>query len=108
MGELGRGERLQIMLTPKDQDLITRFGGEYLARRAGKTWDDADRLGNTDMKKAGVQIDFASPAFVRDIQAKTQPMIDAWVKDVRDKRNMDGAMLLSIFREELQRAADEK
>src|SRR4029450_6508236 len=93
------------MLTPADQDLITRFGGQYLARRAGKTWDDADRLGNTGMKKAGVQIDFANPAFVGDIQVKAQPMIDAWIKDVRNQRNMDGATLLNEFREELQRAA---
>jgi hypothetical protein len=50
------------------------------------------------MKKAGVQIDSASPAFVWDIQAKAQPMIDAWIKDVRDQRNLDGAMLLNEFR----------
>jgi TRAP-type C4-dicarboxylate transport system substrate-binding protein len=96
------------MLTPQDQALITGFGREYLARRAGKTWDEADRLGNAGMKEAGVQIDAASPAFVRDIQAKAQPMIDAWIREVRDRRNLDGARLLDDFREEVQRVAHEK
>ena len=42
------------------------------------------------------------------MQAKAQPMIDAWIKDVRDKRNMDGAMLLKDFREELKHAAENR
>ncbi len=95
-------------LSRQDQELITKFGGEYLARRAGKTWDNADRLGNEGMKEAGVQIDTASPAFVGEMQAKAQPMIDVWIKDVRDKRNMNGAILLKELREELDRVADQK
>jgi hypothetical protein len=35
-------------------------------------------------------------------------MIDVWIKDVRDKRNMNGAILLKEFREELDRVADQK
>jgi TRAP-type C4-dicarboxylate transport system substrate-binding protein len=93
-------------LPRQDQELITKFAGEYLARRAGKAWDAADRLGNEGMKKAGLQIATASPALVGEMQAKAQPMIDAWIKDVGNKRNMDGAMLLKDFREELKHAAE--
>jgi TRAP-type C4-dicarboxylate transport system substrate-binding protein len=95
-------------LSRQDQELITKFGGEYLARRAGKTWDNADWLGSEGMKEAGVQIDTASPAFVGEMQAKAQPMIDVWIKEVRDKRNMNGAILLKEFREELDRVAEQK
>ena len=87
------------------------------SRRRDRGWTDRgprrgrggiDRLSNEDMKKAGVQIDTASPALVGEMQAKTQPMIDAWIKDVRDKRNMDGAMLLKDFRQELKYATENR
>ncbi len=92
-------------LAKADQDLISKFGGEYLARRAGKSWDNVDRLGNEGMKKAGVQIDQANPALVKEIQSKAQPVIQAWVKDAKEKRNIDGAMVLKEFHEELKRVA---
>ncbi len=57
------------------------------------------------MKKAGVQIEQANPALVKDIQSKAQPVIQAWVKDAKDKRNIDGAMVLKEFHEELKRVA---
>jgi TRAP-type transport system periplasmic protein len=92
-------------LAREEQELITKFGGEHLARRAGKSWDDADRLGNEAMKKAGVQVDAASPTFVKEMQAKAQPMIDAWLMEVKEKRHVDGAMLLREFHDELKRVA---
>jgi TRAP-type transport system periplasmic protein len=92
-------------LTSQDQALITRFGGEYLARRAGKAWDNADRLGYEAMKEAGVQIDEASGPLVAEIDAKAKPMIAAWIAEVREKRHADGAMLLRAFHEELKRVA---
>jgi len=92
-------------LAKADQDLISQFGGEYLARRAGKSWDNVDRLGNEGMKKAGVRIDQANPALVKEIQSKAQPVIQAWVRDAKEKRNIDGAMVLKEFHEELKRVA---
>jgi TRAP-type C4-dicarboxylate transport system substrate-binding protein len=95
-------------LSKPDQDLISKFGGEYLARRAGKSWDLVDDLGNQGMKKAGVQIDTANAALVKDIQAKAQPVIQTWVREVKEKRSMDGALLLQEFRAELKKVASEK
>ncbi|HTP60620.1 MAG TPA: TRAP transporter substrate-binding protein [Burkholderiales bacterium] len=92
-------------LSKADQDVIMKFSGEYLARRAGKSWDNVDRLGNEGMKKAGVQIEMASPALVKEIQAKSQPVIDNWIKEVKEKRNMDGAALLKEFHAELKNVA---
>jgi len=92
-------------LAKADQDLIGKFGGEYLARRAGKSWDNVDRVGNEGMKKAGVQIEQANPALVKDIQSKAQPVIQAWVRDAKEKRNIDGAVVLKEFHEELKRVA---
>jgi TRAP-type C4-dicarboxylate transport system substrate-binding protein len=95
-------------LAKQDQDTILKFSGEYLARRAGKSWDNVDRLGYEGMKKAGVQIDEPSDALVKDIQARSQPVIDNWIAEVKAKRNMDGAALLKQFRAELQIAASGK
>jgi TRAP-type C4-dicarboxylate transport system substrate-binding protein len=92
-------------LCERDRELLTRFGGEYLARRAGKSWDNADRLGNAGMKETGVHFESASPALIRDMQAKAQPVIRAWIGSVKEKRNMDGAMLLREFHEEVERVA---
>jgi TRAP-type C4-dicarboxylate transport system substrate-binding protein len=92
-------------LAKQDQDTVMRFSGEYLARRAGKSWDNVDRLGNEGMKKAGVQIEVPNAALIRDIRAKSQPVIDNWIAEVKAKRNMDGAALLHQFHAELKTAA---
>ena len=92
-------------LPKQDQDTIMKFSGEYLARRAGKSWDHVDRLGNEGMKKAGVQIEVPSAALIKDIQAKSQPVIDNWIREVKEKRNMDGAALLKDFHVELKNVA---
>jgi len=46
-----------------------------------------------------------NPALQKDIQAKAQSVIQAWIKEVKEKRNMDGAMVLKEFHEELKRVA---
>ncbi len=95
-------------LAKQDQDTILKFSGEYLARRAGTSWDNVDRLGNEGMKKAGVQIEVPNAALIRDIQAKSRPVIDNWIAEVKAKRNMDGAALLNQFHAELKTAASGK
>jgi TRAP-type C4-dicarboxylate transport system substrate-binding protein len=95
-------------LAKQDQDTILKSSGEYLARRAGKSWDNVDRLGNEGMKKAGVQIEVPNAALVKDIQAKSQPVIENWIKEVKEKRNMDGAALLKEFHAELKTVASGK
>jgi TRAP-type C4-dicarboxylate transport system substrate-binding protein len=92
-------------LAKQDQQLLSRFGGESFARRAGKSWDNADRLGNEGMKKAGVRFDTANQTFIEEVQAKAQPIIQNWVNEVKEKRNIDGAMLLREFHDELKRVA---
>ena len=91
-------------LCTQDQELLTKFSGEYLARRAGKSMDNADRLGNERMQNAGVKFETANPALVKEIQANAEPVVQEWVKQVREKRDMDGAMLLREFHAELMRA----
>jgi TRAP-type transport system periplasmic protein len=92
-------------LTKEDQELFARFGGEHLARRAGKMWDDADRQGREAMNKAAVQVNVASAELVKEVQARTQPMIGAWIAEVAEKRKFDGVILLREFHQEIARVA---
>jgi TRAP-type C4-dicarboxylate transport system substrate-binding protein len=95
-------------LSQEDRELITHYGGEHFARRAGTAWDAADRQGREAMKEARVQVDAASAGLVKELQTKTQPMVDAWVAEVKEKRNLDGAGLLREFRQDIARVAQEQ
>src|SRR2546422_1685244 len=44
-------------LPKQDQEALEKISGEHIARRAGKSWDNVDRVGNEGMKRAGVQIE---------------------------------------------------
>ena len=57
------------------------------------------------MKKAGVRFDMADQMFVGEVRAKAQPIIRNWINEVKEKRNMDGAILLREFHGELKRVS---
>jgi TRAP-type transport system periplasmic protein len=94
-------------LSNEDQQLISKFGGEYFARRAGRAWDSADRLGNEAMNAAGVQVELASAMLIGEMQINSQQVIDAWRAEVKEKRGLDGRALLREFAGELKRAGQE-
>ncbi|MGZ5250942.1 MAG: hypothetical protein ACXWIQ_11230, partial [Caldimonas sp.] len=56
------------------------------------------------MKAAGVQIIDASPAFVADVRARTEPLVQDWIKSANAK-GVDGAKVVSEFHEELKKVA---
>jgi TRAP-type transport system periplasmic protein len=91
-------------LSKEDQDAIASVSGEALARLAGKSWDEADRAGLEEMKKAGIRIDEASPELVKGVREKTKQLEDNWIKAASAK-GIDGAKVLAEFREEVARVA---
>ena len=91
-------------LSKQDQDAIDKLSGEHLARFAGKSWDEADRKGLEAMKKAGVPVINADPAFVAEVRKRSEPIIDDWVKKATAK-GLNGAAILAEFREELKKVA---
>jgi len=70
----------------------------------GKSWDAADQKGLEGLKKAGVKIDNASPAFVKDVMAQAKLLDDDWIKAANAK-GVDGAKVLAEFRSELKKVA---
>jgi TRAP-type C4-dicarboxylate transport system substrate-binding protein len=94
-------------LAKQDQAIIEKFGYEYAARSNGRSWDTADQRGLEGLKKAGVAIANANPAFVKEVMAKAKALDDDWIKSANAK-GVDGAKVLAEFRAELKKVAAEK
>jgi TRAP-type C4-dicarboxylate transport system substrate-binding protein len=91
-------------LSKADQEAIMRVSGENFARLAGKAWDNVDNDGVATMKEDGVVISTAPPAMVAEIKAKTAPIEQAWVAEVKAK-GIDGAALMADLRTEIAKVA---
>ncbi len=91
-------------LPKQDQEAIEKLSGEHIARLAGVSWDEADRKGMDALKKSGVKIVNADPAFVAEVQKRSAPIVDDWIKKASAK-GVDGAKLLAEFRAELKKVA---
>jgi len=89
-------------LAKADQDVILAESGEKLARIAGEMWDASDARGLDILKKAGVNIAAASPAFIKEVQAKADVIEKDWIKNAGAK-GIDAVKVLAEFREELKK-----
>ncbi len=88
----------------EDQAAIEKLSGEHIARLAGASWDEADKKGMEALKKSGVKIVNANPAFVAEVQKRSAPIVDEWIKKANAK-GVDAAKILAEFREELKKVA---
>src|SRR5882724_3981575 len=91
-------------LPKQDQEAIEKLAGEHIARLAGASWDEADRKGMEALKKSGVKIVNADPAFVAEVKKRSTPIVDDWIKKAGAK-GVDAAKILAEFREELKKVA---
>ena len=88
----------------QDQEALEKISGEYIARLAGKSWDDADGRGLEALKKSTVKIVNADAELVAEVRKRSAPIIDEWIQQASAK-GVDGAKVLAEFREELKKAA---
>jgi len=94
-------------LPRQDQEALEKISGEWIARHAGRSWDNADQKGLDALKKSGVKIVNANVELVAEVRKRSAPIIDDWVKQASAK-GVDGAKILAEFREELKKVAAEK
>jgi TRAP-type C4-dicarboxylate transport system substrate-binding protein len=95
-------------LPKQDQAIIEKLSFEHVARTNGMSWDAADQKGMDGLKKAGVKIINADKALVTEVQKRSAPIIDDWIKKASAK-NVDAKAILAEFRAELKKvAAQEK
>jgi len=90
----------------QDQAIIEKFSYEYAARSNGKSWDAADQKGLDGLKKAGVKIIQADAKLLAEVQKRSAPIIDDWVKQASAK-GIDAKAVLAEFRAELKKVAAE-
>ena len=91
-------------LPKQDQDALDKISGEWIARHAGQSWDEADKKGLEVLKKSGVKIVNADPAFVAEVKKRSASIIEDWIQKASAK-GVDGAKILAEFREELKKVA---
>ena len=91
-------------LPKEDQAAIEKVSGEHLARLAGRSWDEADAKGLEALKKSGVKIVTADPAFAAEVAKRSAPIVDDWIKKASAK-GVDAAKILAEFRGELKKVA---
>jgi len=91
-------------LPKQDQDALDKISGEWIARHAGQSWDEADKKGLEVLKKSGVRIVSADPAFVAEVKKRSAPIIEDWIQKASAK-GVDAAKILAEFREELKKVA---
>ena len=91
-------------LPKQDQEAIAKLSGEHIARLAGRSWDEADKKGLEALQKSGVKIVNANPAFVAEVQKRSAPIVDDWIKKASAK-GIDAAAVLAEFRAELKKAS---
>jgi TRAP-type transport system periplasmic protein len=92
-------------LSKQDQAAIEKLSFEYAARSNGKSWDAADQKGLDALRKANVKIIDADPALQGEVQKRSAPIIDDWVKKASAKANARAA--LDEYRAELKKVAAE-
>lgn len=91
-------------LPKQDQAAIEKLAIEHVARTSGKSWDTADVKGRAALEKAGVPIVPASPALAAEVRKRSEPIIQAWIKNANAK-GIDAAKVLAEFRDELKKVA---
>ncbi|MEK6243095.1 MAG: TRAP transporter substrate-binding protein [Pseudomonadota bacterium] len=93
-------------LSKQDQDIIEKHSNEYVARSAGRSWDEADRKGMEAMRKSDIKIVNADASLIKDVQRLSAPIVDDWIKNASAK-GVNAKAVLDEFRAELKKVAKE-
>jgi len=91
-------------LSKQDQEIITKFSGEYAARSNGQSWDRADKVGLDALKAAGANIVTATPEMQAEAKKRAGPIIEDWIKKASVKLP-NARAVLDEFHEELKKVA---
>jgi TRAP-type C4-dicarboxylate transport system substrate-binding protein len=94
-------------LSKQDQAIIEKYSYEYAARSNGKSWDAADQKGLDALKKANANIVRANPALTAEVQKRSAPIIEDWIKKANAK-GVNAKAALDEFRAEIKKVSAEK
>src|SRR5437764_1154006 len=91
-------------LPKQDQEAIEKISGEWIARHAGRSWDEADRKGLEALQKSGVKIVHADATMVAEVRKRSAPTGGDWINQAGAK-GIDAAKILAEFQDELKKVA---
>jgi TRAP-type C4-dicarboxylate transport system substrate-binding protein len=91
----------------QDQAIIEKHAYEYAARSNGQSWDHADQVGLEALKKAGGRITQASPAMIAEVQKRSRPIIEDWIKKASAK-GVDARRALDEFHAEIKKLSAQR
>jgi TRAP-type C4-dicarboxylate transport system substrate-binding protein len=94
-------------LPKQDQAIIDKLSYEHVARTCGLSWDTADQKGLEALKKSGVKIVNADKALQAEVQKRSAPLVDDWIKKA-DAKGVNAKAILAEFRAELKKVAAQK
>ncbi|MCC6212412.1 MAG: TRAP transporter substrate-binding protein [Burkholderiales bacterium] len=94
-------------LSKQDQNIIEKFSKEYVARSAGRVWDENDLKGMEAMKKSDMKIVNADATLVKEVAMRSAPIELEWIKKASAK-GVNAQKILAEFRAELEKVANEK
>jgi TRAP-type C4-dicarboxylate transport system substrate-binding protein len=94
-------------ISKQDQAIIEKHAYEYAARSNGQSWDHADQVGLEALKKAGGRITQASPAMIAEVQKRSRPIIEDWIKKASAK-GVDARRALDEFHAEIKKLSAQR
>src|SRR2546421_686575 len=94
-------------LSKQDQAIIEKYSYEFAARSNGKSWDAADQKGLDALKKANANIVRANPAFVAEVQKRSAPIVEDWIKKANAK-GVNAKQALDEFHAEIKKVSAER
>jgi TRAP-type C4-dicarboxylate transport system substrate-binding protein len=88
-------------LSKADQEALMRASGENLSRIIGRGWDNKAKEVSELVRRHGGEMYVPSEAFMQSYDKALQPVIDAWIKQVKAERGIDGKALIDRMRSEV-------
>ena len=90
-------------LSAADKAAVDKLSGENLARMQGRGWDKVDREGKALMQAAGVKIEPANVAFIKEVEARVAQFEQKWVADATAKGIKNPQAVIKEFRAEIKK-----
>lgn len=88
-------------LAPELKAAVRKVSGEHFSRLVGRNWDERNDRGLDVLAKAGGNVKRADAALTKALEKQTQGAVDIWLKDVKEKRGIDGRPILEKYRGEV-------
>lgn len=93
-------------LSPQDRAAIDKISGEALAKLAGQSWDNGDRVALQAMRNHGYTFTKPDPKFMKELTDRVEVMTNKWKENMKAV-GVDGNSIINAFRDEIAKVKAE-